>query len=86
MVEGESPGGGGIVGGEVMFSGDRQFDAFARQRQHPLLQRSVAVAGVVEGVDVRVATDVAIGGYDAPYCQLHPRRSRYRARVEKVSV
>ena len=44
-----------------MVGGDGQFNAFARQSEHPLLNRGVAVPAVSKRVHMRVAGDQARG-------------------------
>ncbi len=48
-----------------MVGGNGQFYAFAREREHPLVNRRVAVPAVGERVHVRVASDHALG-WDFP--------------------
>src|SRR5439155_13546983 len=50
---------GVVIDLEVVLAGDRQLDTFACQRHHALVRRGVAVAGVGQRVDVRVAGNVA---------------------------
>ena len=44
-----------------MVGGNGQFYAFAREREHPLVNRRVAVPAIGERVHVRVASDHALG-------------------------
>ena len=65
----------GIVGQNIMVRGDGQFDAFAGERDHPLVHGCIAVMAVGEGVYVGVTGDHSRGGNLAP----NPQRQRVGA-------
>src|SRR6185437_16535750 len=49
----------GVVDQNIVVCRNRQFDALAGQREHPLFHGGIAVMAVRERVDVRVAGDQA---------------------------
>jgi len=48
-----------LVDVSIVVRGNRQLDAFSRQRNHPLLHRRIAVAGVGQRMRVRITRDIA---------------------------
>src|SRR5207244_9741379 len=63
-----------VVGQDIVVRGDGQFDPFAGQREHALLNRRITVMTVSERMDVRVTGDHAGCGHFAA----DPHRQRVR--------
>src|SRR4051812_37691442 len=71
LPQSKTPPGLGIIREDIVIRCNRQFNSFARERQHSLIKRRIAVTTQSEGMNVRITTDQTVSLPLMPNRKIH---------------